>query len=334
VRNSLPSARQTRPIRAIDLFCGVGGSSYGAQLAGVEIVAGFDAWDVARSAYSQNFPAAKCFGGFLERAQLKTVKKAVGRIDLLLASPECQSHSPAKGAAKRSNDSRDTALQVVRFARQLKPRWVVVENVVSMRRWRGYKGFLEALNSLGYHVREQVLDASDFGVAQTRRRLFLLCDRKGLPREVQKSSRQRRTAASIVDMNGTYRCSSLRTKKRAAATLGRAKNAMREIGRRRPFLLVYYGSDGAGGWQRLTRPLRTITTLDRFALIKPVRGRHVMRMLQVDELKRAMGMPQSFLLGEGSRRERIHLIGNAVCPPVMRALVSSLIRNARTDAES
>ena len=52
---------------------------------------------------------------------------------------------------------------------------------------------------------------------------------------------------------------------------------------------MYYGNDGAGGWQRLTVPLRTITTLDRFGLCEPSGDGPMLRMLQVPELARAMG---------------------------------------------
>jgi len=50
-------------------------------------------------------------------------------------------------------------------------------------------------------------------------------------------------------------------------------------------------------------------------------------MLQVPELKRAMGFPREFKLLHGARRDRIHLLGNAVCPPVMKAVVRTLINN-------
>ncbi len=73
------------------------------------------------------------------------------------------------------------------------------------------------------------------------------------------------------------------------------------------------------------RPLRTITTLDRFAIVKPSNKGHLMRMLQVDELKAAMGMPEEMKFEYGSRRDKIKMIGNAVCPPVMKTVVTELI---------
>jgi DNA (cytosine-5)-methyltransferase 1 len=47
-------------------------------------------------------------------------------------------------------------------------------------------------------------------------------------------------------------------------------------------------------------------------------------MLQVPELKRAMGFSSNYKLSRGTRRDRVKLLGNGVCPPVMREIVSSL----------
>ena len=143
--------------RAIDLFSGVGGSSWGARSAGMEIVAAFDAWDLAGLAYSTNFPDTKHYHGRLEDLKLSTIAKELGKIDLMIASPECTNHSPARGKRPHSEESKNTAFQVVRFARRLKPRWIVVENVVSMRRWNRYEEFKKSIEALGYKLREQVL---------------------------------------------------------------------------------------------------------------------------------------------------------------------------------
>jgi DNA (cytosine-5)-methyltransferase 1 len=53
-----------------------------------------------------------------------------------------------------------------------------------------------------------------------------------------------------------------------------------------------------------------------------------MRMLQVDELRRAMSFPVWFDFGGCTRTETMRLLGNAVCPPVIRAIVGSLTRGA------
>jgi len=70
-----------------------------------------------------------------------------------------------------------------------------------------------------------------------------------------------------------------------------------------PFLLVYYGTDGSGGWQPLDRPLRTLTTLDRFGLVTWKGDTPMLRMLQVPELQRAMGFDPRFILDIWGRTE-------------------------------
>ncbi|MBK8476274.1 MAG: DNA cytosine methyltransferase [Opitutaceae bacterium] len=314
-----------KTIRALDLFCGAGGSSWGAREAGVEIVAAFDLWPLAGEAHDVNFPEVEFIQGRLEEHDTDALAKRFGKIDLILASPECTNHSPAKGNKPRCELSKETAFQVVRFAKAFQPRWVVIENVVNMRKWTRYAEFKAAMVELGYHMNEQVLNSANFGVAQSRCRLFLLADKLQEPPNVPPPRSKPKAISGLVDLNGTYRWTPLHKKGRAKPTLDRAERGFATLGKKTPFLLVYYGSDGGGGWQRLSRPLRTITTVDRFALVKPDPNHgHVMRMLQVPELQAAMGMPPKMKFETGSRRDRIKMIGNAVCPPVMRAVVQQL----------
>lgn len=335
-RQSLPRTmegveRQVPPIRAIDLFCGAGGSSWGTRTAGVQIAAGFDRWDRAGEAYQRNFPEARFVLGRLEDHDPHELLGQLGNIDLLLASPECTNHSPAKGNQPRCELSRETAFQVTRYAEAFEPRWIVVENVVSMRNWQRYGEFIGELRRLGYSVKPQVLQADRFGVPTSRRRLFLLCDRENdVPKVVPYQNTARRVARDVVDLNGHYTWSPLRTPRRAQATIERAERGFEALGTDEPFLLVYYGSDHAGGWQSLDVPLRTITTVDRFAAVRPSENGHEMRMLQVPELKAAMSFPKRFIFPNGTRREQIHMIGNAVCPRLMRRVVRSLIGNGKT----
>lgn len=317
---------QHKKIRAIDLFCGAGGSSWGARAAGLEIVAGFDLWPLAGKAHVSNFPASRFYGGRLEEYDVQGLTSDLKNIDLILASPECTNHSPAKGNKPRCEQSKESAFQVTRFAEKLKPRWLIIENVVSMRRWKRYTEFTNKLQALGYSLHEQVLDATDFGVGQSRRRLFLLCDREQSHSAILPTCHEAPFAASCIDLDGDYRWSALYTKKRAQATLERAERAMENVGKKAPFIIVYYGSDGAGGWQALDRPLRTITTVDRFAIVKPSRNGPLMRMLQVPELQKAMGM-DDMIFEHGTRRDKIKMLGNAVCPPVMKEAVRHLLNS-------
>lgn len=312
------------PIRTLDLFCGGGGSSLGAAAAGAEIVCGVDADELAVKTYKANFPYAQAVQLRMDESTSSLNLPNLGKIDLILASPECTNHTCAKGGAPRDEESRNTARYVLNFARELRPRWVIVENVVHMAKWDGYKALLSNLSDLGYQLREERLEATDFGVPQSRRRLFILCDLHKEPSPVRPGPRARDiTARSVVTWDGPWKEGPLYNGRRAKATLDRAERAIAALGRGVPFLVVYYGSDMAGGWQPLGRPLRTLTTLDRFGLVTWLDGTPYYRMLQPEELQRAMGSV-SMLFPDCTRRQKVRLLGNGVCPPVMETVVKTL----------
>ena len=314
-------------IRVLDLFSGGGGSSYGARAAGAQIVCGVDFWDCAIEAYKANFPKACAVKLMLDENTSASALGDIGQIDLLLASPECTSHTCARGSRPPVESSRLTARYVLQFSAELRPRWVVVENVIHMKGWQGYRPLLEALRDQGYFVRIEVLDASRFGVPQIRKRLFILADRERIPPRIPRQRGRPPSAKTILDPEGTWKSTPLRKEDRARATIERADRATAELGKQKPFLIVYYGSDGAGGWQPVNRPLRTVTTLDRFGLVTWDGKTEMLRMLQVPELTRAMGLGDDFVLDVvKQRRDRIRILGNGVAPPVMRAIVETLTR--------
>jgi len=322
-----------KTIQAIDLFCGVGGSTYGATQAGVNVVAGFDMWNLAIKAYKANFPRAKTFQRDLRSfsaSEITNINSSIGKIDLILASPECTNHSKAKGAVARSEESKETAFEVTRFAKVIKPSWMIIENVVEFGTWDRFKDLLEDLWGIGYFVRQIALNSKNFGVPQSRKRLFLLCSLSGKTDEPVFNPKKVSPVSAIIDNTEKYKFSPLRIEGRAKNTIKSAERAIKALGNKTPFLLVYYGSarKGNSGWQTVDEPLGTITTLDRFAYVIPGKNGHLMRMLQPEELKLAMGFRPSFKLDDINgltRRDRIKLMGNGVCPPVMEALVKSLI---------
>jgi DNA (cytosine-5)-methyltransferase 1 len=321
-------------VRAIDLFCGAGGSSFGAQAAGVTMVGAVDAWDIATTTYIDNFPSAKrnvVTRRLTDRSSADLFDR-IGRVDLLLASPECTNHSVAKGAAPRCEESQRSGWYIRKFLEDLEPRWIVLENVTGMRRWGGFDKLLDMLQKRhGYKLRIQTLDAADFGVPQSRRRLFIVGDRKKEPRAIEIPGTRQIPVRRILDPVTRWPANPVFNGKRAEATLERIQRGIDALGRGKDFLIVYYGSDAAGGWQTLDRPLRTLTTLDRFGLIRWDGKTPTLRMLQVPELARAMGLadpdtrvPCRFIFNHGTRRDKIKLLGNGVCAPVMAAVVQTL----------
>ncbi|WP_051243241.1 DNA cytosine methyltransferase [Azohydromonas australica] len=317
-------------IHALDLFCGAGGSSQGAVQAGATLVGAIDAWELATRTLKDNHPDVHAIAERLHAESRPDPFLRRKKVDLLLASPECTNHSVAKGNAPRCEESRQSANYIFNFIEDLKPTWIVIENVVEMRKWFGYRPLIGKLHELEYGVCPQVINSADFGVPQTRSRLFLLCERHAEPTPVPlPTGMVHKPARSFVDLTDRWPSRPLYRDKRAAATIARAERAIAELGVGVPFLIVYYGTDGAGGWQPLDRPIRTLTTLDRFGLVTWKGAEPYLRMLHVEELRAAMGFPSSYRFTHGSRRDQVKMLGNGVCPPVMEAVVRHLTGSRR-----
>jgi DNA (cytosine-5)-methyltransferase 1 len=303
-------------------------------MAGAQIIASIDSDPLAVATFKDNFPKAKVVLGRLDETNGVQLLGDVGRVDLLLASPECTNHSVARGAREIDEASLRSGLHVLPFVRAWRPRFLVLENVSRMRRWEGWTTFLAALSAAGYYYSVLILDAQHFGVPQARRRMFLLASRAlKPPLQIPASTTVPLTVADVLDRSGTHPARSVhkRDKPLAEATMQRIKRGRAAVRGAQDFIIVYYGSDAAGGWQPLNRPLRTLTTLDRFGLVSGVGKKTTLRMLQVPELKRAMGFPEDFKLERGTRRDRVRLLGNAVCPPVMKSVIEVLTSGARAN---
>jgi DNA (cytosine-5)-methyltransferase 1 len=216
----------------------------------------------------------------------------------------------------------------------MQPRWLIVENVSRMKKWGRHGELINDIRSKGYQVSDLYLNSADFGAPQARKRMFLVCDKNGSKiseKDLTTLHRNKlRTARSIIDRTGKFQSRPLYSAKRATATLLRAERAIAELGRGKEFIIVYYGSDYAGGWQSLDVPLRTVTTLDRFGLVTWQEDTPYLRMLQPDELLRAMGAGSKHRLPHGSRRDKVKLCGNGVCSPVMKAIFEKLIEISNT----
>lgn len=308
----------------VDLFCGGGFGARGAVRGGGIPLLGLDAWELATKTYKANFPEAEVLTKFIEATDAGKLGKKY-KPDVLLTSPECTSHSIARGAKPGSERSRETAIGIVPWVKAMEPRWVIVENVNRMKKWDRHNELVETIEKLGYTVSDLHLNSADFGSAQARKRMFLICDRDGTEvtaETLKKFSdrKKRRAAKDIIDWSEKYRSDLLYKPGRAEATIERANRAIAALGPNKPFIIVYYGSDYAGGWQTIDVPLRTITTIDRFGLVTWRDNEPYLRMLQPNELLKAMGGGSDHRLPHGNRREKVKLCGNGVCSEVMTSI--------------
>lgn len=301
---------------AIDLFAGAGGFTTGAEMAGVKVVWAANHWQAAVDVHADNHPGTAHACQDLQQADWR----AVPAHDLLLASPACQGHSRARGKEQPHHDAqRSTAWAVVSATECHEPAAIVVENVHEFAQWTLFPAWCSAMNALGYAIAPHLIDAADHGVPQHRLRLFLVCTRSKHPLHLQLAPRAHVGADSFIRF-GEGKWSPISKPGRSTATLARVAAGRARHGRR--FLMPYYGSGSGLTGRCLSRPIGTITTLDRWALVD---GDH-MRMLSASESRGAMGFPESYRL-PAQHRQAMHMLGNAVCPPVARDVIAELARS-------
>lgn len=300
-------------MNGIDLFAGAGGFTEGARAAGVTVLWAANHWPEAVKIHASNHRATAHSCQDLQQCDWTTVPGH----DLLLAAPACQGHAYARGIERPHHDAqRATAWAVVSAAECHRPQGFVVENVTEFARWALYRPWCSAMHALGYALSPYIIDAADHGVPQHRTRLFIVGTLSKHPIELDLPRRPHIPASSVIDFEaGTW--SPIRRRGRSPKTLARVRAGRSRFGDR--FVMPYYGSGSGETGRDLERPLGTITTHDRWAVID---GNH-MRMLTKDEVRAAMGFPAGYRVPK-HHRTAVHMLGNAVCPPVARDVITAL----------
>jgi len=299
--------------KVIDLFAGAGGFSTGAMMAGCDVVWAANHWPDAVEWHQRNHPEAQHLCQDLHQADWSQVPAH----DMLLASPCCQGHSKARGKAKgnpQHDASRSTAWAIVSAAEYHRPEVAIVENVPEFLDWQLYRPWELAMNALGYAVSPHIIDAADLGAPQNRVRMFLVLTRTKAPLLLNLPKMMHKTASSFVDFNAG-KWQPIEKPGRAESTLERVRAGRAAHGER--FLISYYGNTKTG--RSLNRPVGTITTRDRWAIVDGDR----MRMFSRWECRAAMSFPDNYQLPD-NHRLAVHLMGNAVCPEPVRQIIQAV----------
>lgn len=293
----------------VDLFAGAGGFTEGARAAGAKVVWAGNHWPSAVACHSANHPDTVHACQDLHQVDWGDVPAH----DLLLASPACQGHSWARGIERPHHDScRSTAWAVVACAEVHRPSALVIENVPEFARWELFPAWEHALRALGYALSAQIIDAADVGVPQHRRRLFIVGTRSRSPLWLRQPRMEHVPSKHIISRDcGVWSSVSQMCKR----TRDRIEQGRLQWGHR--FLVAYYGTERGG--RSLDRPLGTVTTRDRYAIVDG----DSLRMLTVDEYRAAMGFPAGYQLPRNKRLAK-HLLGNAVCPPVASEVIRQI----------
>lgn len=180
-------------IRAVDLFCGVGGLTHGLAKAGVNVVAGFDIDPACRYPYEENNKAR-----FIQQdvndlsAKIVSDLTSGGDISMIAGCAPCQPFSTYSRAGRSKKRGNDWQL-VESFGKLVKcvqPDLVTMENVPQLLDHPVFNEFLTNLD--GYTVRWSIVQAVRIGIPQTRKRLVLLASKLGphgleLPQEPAKT---------------------------------------------------------------------------------------------------------------------------------------------------
>ncbi len=267
----------------VDLFAGGGGASVGIEAAlqrYVDLAINHD--PVAIAVHRANHPHTRHLEADVWEVQPHEAVQ--GRpVDLLWASPDCTHFSRAKGGKPRDHGNRSLAWVVVNWARETRPRIILLENVREFATWgpltpdgqpdaarsgQHYDEWTEALRRLGYAVESRVLDASQYGAPTKRLRLFVVARCDGQPIRWPAPTHGDpptgllpvRTAAECIDWS--LPCPSIFDRKRplAPATLRRVAEGVRRfvLESADPFVVLCNHSGGFRG-QDIHDPLGTIT---------------------------------------------------------------------------
>ncbi|KAF2199365.1 S-adenosyl-L-methionine-dependent methyltransferase, partial [Delitschia confertaspora ATCC 74209] len=184
-----------------DFFCGVGGTSQGAQDAGLKVRFGLDFDKDACEAYKENFPRTLVFHkdahlflsqdpnhigqNHLYKDDPIRIKDLMGT-DIVHLSPPCQYFSPAHTRdGKKDQANYEAIYTVAPILSLLKPRIATLEETPGLLTHRQHSNIFWALlcqlNKAGYNVRYKRANLVEYGLAQPRRRLFIMAARQDVP---------------------------------------------------------------------------------------------------------------------------------------------------------
>lgn len=304
--------------KVISLFCGCGGSDLALQRLGFEIVWANDIWEIACETYKDNIVNAT-----VESGDISSFREFPDA-ELLVGCYPCQGYSQG-GRRNPQEPINFLYREFDRVLRIVRPRAFVVENVNGMAYGENKQLLLNQVyryRLAGYRVNWAILDAKDYGVAQTRRRIFIVGIRSELELFYQFPE----------PTHGP----------------GRSKDyiAQRDMIARMPIwpegefcpeeFHWYYLSRNrrrtwaqpsqciVGNWRHvplhpMSPPLKRLGP-DEWQFARDGNARR----LSYKECARLQGFPSDFKLRRGNIRERFQLVGNAVPPPLFEAVVKNL----------
>lgn len=286
----------------IDAFAGGGGASVGIEMAlgvPVDIAVNHDPWAILM--HKTNHPKTIHLTEDIFTVDLQ--KYVAGKhVDLMWASPDCTSHSKAKGSQPRNSGLRILPWAVFKHAKVILPDVIIMENVEEIQQWgplddsgrpikeragEDYKRFITAMISLGYIFESRELVAADYGAPTTRKRWYAIFRRDGRdivwPKQTHFKDKEPKwlECGDYIDWSDLGQSIFDRKKPLAEATQKRIANGLKKYiidnpnpyivkdERALAFMIQYHGEQKSGEsrGQTLREPIKTIDTSNRYGLV-------------------------------------------------------------------
>lgn len=286
----------------IDCFAGGGGASVGIEMAlgrPVDIAVNHD--PEAIRMHKVNHPDTVHLTEDIFNVNLQKYVKG-RKVSLMWASPDCTSHSKAKGGQPRKKGLRILPWAVYKHAKQILPEVIIMENVEEIQQWgpldengrpikerqgEDYEKFISSMKKLGYIFDSRELVAADYGAPTTRKRWYAVFRRDGKdiiwPEQTHFKDLEPRwkQCGDYIDWSDLGKSIFDRPKPLAEATQKRIANGIRKYILENPepyivknddaisFLIQYHGEqkEGESRGQLLSEPIKTIDTSNRYGLV-------------------------------------------------------------------
>lgn len=165
-----------KDIKVIDLFCGIGGLSYGLKQCGFQVVAGYDLDKTCKYAYEKNIKA-KFIEKNIKNVFPNDIRKYFdgAKYKILVGCAPCQTFSKYTKGKSNQNDERWTLLNdFLRLVVAVQPEIISMENVPNLVKYPIFSNFINVLKEQRYFVDYKIVFCPDYGIPQNRKRLVLL----------------------------------------------------------------------------------------------------------------------------------------------------------------
>ena len=348
-------------MKSIDLFCGVGGLTLGLERAGFTSVLGVEKDDNIAEGFKKNFSNSQCLVGDISKLKYNDYLNVCGneKIDLVAGGPPCQGFSQ-KGKRLSLEDERNFLFKYfLKLVAKLEPNAFLIENVPNILSTSDgffFNEILSVLKNMNYKVSAEVLNASDFGVPQNRRRAFIIGVKGSNEFVFPKAHDHKVTVSEAIDdlpvlKSGEgaevfkYRTApqnpyQMIMREESSAVYNHQATNHSAIALKRLSMIPENGgkehlpeehltkSIYSGTWTRLRSDEQAATITTRFDT--PSSGQFTLptqdRCLTVREAARIQSFPDHFIF-TGTKSNQMLQVGNAVPPLLAEAVGKELFRH-------